>query len=462
MAKSWCDDTLYSASVRATWVQRLGELTSRTTTRFGELSPRTILGIGFAAFIVYAFPGYMSTDSVQQLTEARTGVFSDAHPPLMAAIWWVLDRIVAGPVLMLLLQGAMFLGGLYVLLQRFLSPRASACVAASVLVFPPVLVVMAVIWKDSQMAAFLVAGTAALVHPNLRIRVVGLVLLALACALRHNAFAAVVPLVFFLFEWRTKLQWWRRILIGLAAAVLLVGAAFVVSRVIAVNHVPLTPIYKDIAGMVARMDDRSDAELAQLLRGTPLAVTENIQTRARHAHALVVAWKVVIGPDRFFDHARTPEQDEALRRVWRELVFSEPLAYVHSHWDSLAVLLGLCAQDIPGPIWNVFLEDQSRMIPIEHTAAWSGAQAWLGRALHWLHFNTYLFGPFMYAAIALALLVMCARDRLTIGLFTSGLLYELSFFPVGANPDYRYSHWMITSTVIATVVLYVVRSRRPA
>lgn len=427
-----------------------------------DLPPRAILAIGFAAFLLYAFPGYMSTDSVHQLTEARTGVFSDGHPPLMAAIWWVLDRIVAGPLLMLLLQGAMFLGGLYVLLQRVLSPRASAWVAAGVLVFPPVLVVMAVIWKDSQMAAFLVAGTAGLVHPNLRIRVVGLVLLALACALRHNAFAAVVPLVFFLFEWRTRLQWWRRILIGLAAAALLVGAAFVVSRVLAVNHVPLSPMYKDITGIVARMDDRGDAELAELLRGTPLAVSENIQARARHAHALVASWRVVIGPDRLFDHADTPEQHEALRRVWRDLVFSEPLAYMHSHWDNLAVMMGLRDPDFPAPIWNVFLEDRATMVPIEHTSTWSGAQARLDRALHWLYYNTYLFAPFMYALLAFALLATCARDRLTIGLFTSGLLYELSFFPVGASPDYRYSHWMITSTVIATVILFVQRFRRPA
>src|SRR5262245_1279945 len=97
----------------------------RWTARLRNLSPRTILSIGFAGFVANAFPGYMSTDSVAQLDEARSGVFSDGHPPLMAAEWWVLDRIISGPVLMLLLQGSLFLGGLYVLLGRLLSPRAA-------------------------------------------------------------------------------------------------------------------------------------------------------------------------------------------------------------------------------------------------------------------------------------------------------------------------------------------------
>jgi hypothetical protein len=73
-----------------------------------------------------------------------------------------------------------------------------------------------------------------------------------------------------------------------------------------------------------------------------------------------------------------------------------------------------------------------------------------------------MFRPYVYALIALALLVLCARDRLTIGLYTSGLLYQLSFMPVNAEPDYRYSHWMITSVCIATVILFVRRMRRRA
>ena len=80
-------------------------------------TPRSILAIGFVGFVLYGFPGFMSTDSVNQLHEARTGLYSNAHPPLMAAQWTVLDAIVSGPLLMLLLQGGLMLWGLYALLR---------------------------------------------------------------------------------------------------------------------------------------------------------------------------------------------------------------------------------------------------------------------------------------------------------------------------------------------------------
>src|SRR5512139_1338775 len=91
--------------------------------RARDIPPRSVLIAGYVAFGVYGFPGYLSPDSVMQLTGARTLKFSDGHPRLMAAEWALLDRIVSGPLLMLLLQGALLLGGLFVLLRYVISPR---------------------------------------------------------------------------------------------------------------------------------------------------------------------------------------------------------------------------------------------------------------------------------------------------------------------------------------------------
>jgi len=108
---------------------RIRRLADTLIQRARDLSPHIVLAIGFAAFLLWAYPGYMSTDSVVQLQEARAVKFSDGNPPSMALIWAFLDRIVSGPLLMLLLQGVVFLGGLYALLQRFLSQRAAAWTA---------------------------------------------------------------------------------------------------------------------------------------------------------------------------------------------------------------------------------------------------------------------------------------------------------------------------------------------
>lgn len=426
----------------------------------GALSPRQVLAVGFAVLLVYAFPGYMSTDSGQQLVQARTGEFSDAHPPLMGQIWRVLDWFVSGPLLMLLLQGTVFLGALYALFRRVLAPRAAAWTAVAILVFPPVLTPMAVIWKDSQMAAFLLAGTAVVLHPRLAIRIAGLGLLVAASAFRHNALAATVPLVFFLFEWRPGLRWWKRFAILVAAAIVTVGIAFGVTRGLAVHHAKLSPAFSDIVGVIACTEDRSDEDLRYVLRGTRLVAPTEIQRRARALFETGGAWRITMSEDRLFDNPATPEDWQAVERAWQDLVLGDPGAYLAANWHRFALILGWSDEPPRATVWNAFLEGGTKVGAIEHNASHSRVQAWFGRALYWLADETPLFRPYMYALLAFALLVSCCRDRLTAGLFASGLLYELSFFPVGAEPDYRYSHWMITSVCVATVILFVQRRRR--
>jgi hypothetical protein len=421
--------------------------------RLGELAPVPVLLLGFALFLIYAFPGYMSTDSVAQLTEARAFRFSDAHPPLMAAEWGVLDRIVSGPILMLFVQGSVFLAGLYHLLKHMLSPVRAAWLACAVLLFPPVLTPMAVIWKDSQMVSFLVAGAAALLHPRLRVRIGGLALIAFACSLRHNALAAAAPLVFFLFEWRPGGSWLKRIGILIGATVLTLGATFAATKVLTAQHVRLTPVFQDVVGMVAFTDQRTDDEMRELLRGTPLLVNEAIQTHAVMLYEMRGAWRITQGADPMFSYPTNEAEWAALSRVWKELAFSDPYAYFASHCDTYGRLIGF-SEPSRAPVWNLFLEDGEAMWRVEHHASWSRAQQWLGRAFVALAIHTPLFTPYVYAVVALVLLVLVCRDRLSLALLTSGLLYQLSFFPFGADPDYRYSHWMITSVLLACIVMF--------
>src|SRR3954470_14873666 len=99
----------------------------RWASRF--FTDRIILLIGWLWFLVYAYPGYMSADSLWQLNQARAANYNDWHPPMMAFMWRYLDKIVAGPILMLALQSMTFLIGLYVLLSKVMSRRAAAITA---------------------------------------------------------------------------------------------------------------------------------------------------------------------------------------------------------------------------------------------------------------------------------------------------------------------------------------------
>src|SRR5689334_4412165 len=103
---------------------------SAITTRIGQwlraLRPSVILALGWSLFAAYAYPGLMSMDSFDQLEEARAGFFTDSHPPAMAALWSIVDRLLPGPFGMLLLQSIPFVIGLYLILCRVASPRGAA------------------------------------------------------------------------------------------------------------------------------------------------------------------------------------------------------------------------------------------------------------------------------------------------------------------------------------------------
>ncbi|MEO6773409.1 MAG: hypothetical protein ABI467_10380 [Kofleriaceae bacterium] len=435
-------------------------ISRRVGDAIGGLSPNAIAAFGFAAFVLYAYPGFMSTDSVNQLLEARHIAFSDGNPPLMSAEWMVLDRIISGPLLMLLLQGALFLGGLNALLRHFLSPARAAWVANAILLFPPVLATMAVIWKDAQMAAYLVAGIAAVLDRRRRVRVGGLVLLAVACALRHNAVAAVLPVVIILFEWNPGMRLRRRLAIVGVVVVLTIGAVLAVSRGLATTHVRITPMWNDIVGLIAYEDDLTDAEVREALPGVHLAIDHGLQVQARLLVAMRHGWLVMIGPERFFEVPENEAEWSAATSAWLALIKAHPAAYFAYHGDVFLHLLGADDDYLTGPVWNLFTESPQQATAIAHAASWSWLQHVVGfDVFYWLADHTPLFRPWIYAVIGLLLLITCCRDRVTFALLASGLGYQLSYFPIPVEPDCRYSHWMITSVVTAAAILFVQRWR---
>ena len=99
---------------------------------------------------------------------------------------------------MLVLETVMFVAGLYLILQRHLTtPIKAAIVTVAITWFPPVLVLMTVVWKDSLMAGFFLLGIGLLTGK--RSRWFGVLAITAAVATRHNATAAALPIFLFLF-----------------------------------------------------------------------------------------------------------------------------------------------------------------------------------------------------------------------------------------------------------------------
>jgi hypothetical protein len=447
-------------------VRTLGRRIAR---RIATAPPWAVLAVGWVYLIVYAFPGVMTQDSFDHLREARSGLYSDAHPPAINLLWAISDYIIAGPFGMLLIQNTCFLAGLYVVLRRVLSPRAAAWVAAGVYVFPPVMVPFAVIWKDPLMAGFLMLGVAALLSERRGVRIAGLLLMIAANAVRYNAIAATLPLIVLLFEWRPGLPWLKRYAISTAAWLAVTVGAFRLNGAIADHelHLWTSLAAYDIVGTLAFIDeDLTDAELEAHLAGTDLLVHQDIHATIREIytptdflpitnHPTKTLWSLPIN-----GYVPPPEpQRDAIARVWKDTLATWPLAYVKHRLSVMGEVAGIHGTEKSGAIAKREYRWTSYVHEIGLGTGWSKLQ----RKLTWWNRqivkHTPLFAVWMYLAIAIALLPLALRHRDMLALLLSGLGLEATLLLFAPSPDYRYSHWMVICTIIAAIVLGIRRYR---
>jgi len=432
------------------------------------LTPRQIVFAGGLAFLLYAFPGYMSYDSVYQLQEARWDIFSDGHPPAMAELWRIVDYFVAGPLVMLLIQTACFVTGAYLILRTRMRPRTAAIVAVLTLWFPPVAAFMAVIWKDSQMVAFIVLGTGLLLTSSRRLHIVGLVAIAAGTAMRHNALVMTLPLIGLLFEWRPDLRWWKRYAIALVAWVAVTLSARMVSgaltdnpRYLWTNSIAMCDIAATLRYTTPTIPD---AELRQLLEGVRLWPDENLHEMMRagdeeHGDYVTILWNTTY---RIFAIPRNAAERDAVVRAWKRIVLTHPHEFLTYRWKLYSRMLGVVGDTGESPVYNWFTDIQDpygSAARIDHDAAAAKIQNWLRGAMHWFG-ETPLFRIMVYVVLALVLLLFCRRDRLAFALLASGLMSEGILFLIAPTTDWRYSCWLIVCTTFAAIMIIARRAQR--
>lgn len=424
------------------------------------MTRRVVLGIGWLAFCVYAYPGYLSTDSVDQLVQARGAPLHDWYPPVMAILWRATDHVIAGPFPMLVIQSVAFLLGLDAILRRILAPRTAAILASAILLFPAVITQMAVIWKDSQMAGFLLAGAACLLSARRRWQLAGCGLLVLATAQRYNAPAATLPLVVGLLAWRSEPPRWRHHARALSVWIAITVLAFAANRALTERethpwHGSLALL--DIAGMVAHAPSVvSDAELRELLAGVPGMPTESIRQRVRNSYRPVAWWPLANGDGRVIAAPSTEAERDAVARAWRRLLLAYPGAYLGHRWSVWKGVLGARGGRPAGAVWGGFTENDSQIAMIGHQATHAPLQAgWLA-ALHRIE-DSLVFRAWAYLLIALALLPLCRGNRIAFVVLASGIAYELSLLVAAPSSDYRYSHWMIVCAITGAVLVFAAR-----
>lgn len=173
-------------------------------TRTPVLTPGRGLAValvaGWATCLALNWPGWLSPDSVWQLLQGRAGDYDPWHPPVMAWMLGLFDRLSPGPPGFVVFDAALGYGGLaaFGMLGRPVRPLAIA-VATLLCLSPLMLIYQADVWKDVLFADAGVAGFAALAwaarlwpRRGLRAGLLGLAALAFALATLARQNGAIV------------------------------------------------------------------------------------------------------------------------------------------------------------------------------------------------------------------------------------------------------------------------------
>lgn len=449
--------------VRRETVEAAARGTGGPSARHRALTALTAAALASVAVVACFAPGLMSFDSFQQLEQGRTGALTDLHPPIMAWVWGAIDRLLPGPLGMLLLHALLFTGGLALLAGSALrSPWSVAAAILGVTLLPPVFVNLGTVWKDVGMAAALVAACGVMLAARSGRRpwlhAVALPLLFYATAVRHNAAAAVLPIALWLgTELGASLGWqrrWPRIVLGVAvAASLTLGAAAVDARLVQQRCYPVqTLLLYDLAGISVRAGADAVPPFVPREPGFDLAARYSPKWGAHPLYRWEAA--AVIRPADANPRLGLIGDEADIQRLfdaWLAAVRAHPRAYLAHRWELACWQFGMHAGPVPYPYHDGVL-DNTIGIGFEPSAVTQ-----VMRALRDPLRDTVLFRGWFFVAALTVLMVVAWRRRgglrgPTLAIATSGLLYALPQVFCSTACDFRLVWWSVVASALALVL----------
>ena len=196
--------------------------------------PLAILAVAWVGFLAYAYPGVLSAESLDQLDAVHALAVRHASSPLFVVVWWLVDRLLTGPFGMLVLQSGTFLAGAYLIGRQVVRPPIAAVIASGLLLAPPVLAVMAMVWAQSLAAGLGLLAVGLLLVPGARARWAAFALSVLAVGVWPLAAVAMLPVLVLLVDRRPGTGRWMGLVPGLAVwlatGVLALGATAAITQ----------------------------------------------------------------------------------------------------------------------------------------------------------------------------------------------------------------------------------------
>ncbi|QUD88928.1 hypothetical protein [Phenylobacterium montanum] len=435
-----------------------------------------VLAAGLAACLWLSWPGQFSPDSIWQLMQGRTGVYNNWHPPVMAWLLGLFDRVSPGAAGFIVFDAGLGYGALLAFAALSPRPRWSAILAAAAFCASPLLLIyQGDVWKDVLFADAGVAGFAALAWADRRwherpwrygLIALALVLFALAVLARQNgalvALWAAVGLA--ALAWRHAHSGPRRPAIAVLHGALALAGCLVLAGAGATflaAHGDGDPAQAQQVEWVQAWD------LAGALRADPKFDLRALQATSPDAASLVRGAAPVWKPSRIDSLILYPGADEALDGAgpavasqWRSLILTRPLLYARVR---LAVLGQILATPNLGDCRPLFIGldgDKATLDRLKLPPRNRDRDAQL-RAYGVAFVGTPVLSHLVYVGLGLVAAAFAVRDMrrrrdigdnlIILAMLGAAASFALSFAVVGLSCDYRYLYLLDLAAMAAVL-----------
>jgi hypothetical protein len=421
---------------------------------------------GFVLNVVAYYPGFMSPDSFDIYTQSIGHHYTDSHPPIMAGLWSIFNRVYQSTLTMLLFQLGLLWSSFYLLAVTWFSSRRNQIWFFCGFLFAPFIQnFVAYLIGDAQMALSWLFGFSIIANAEYKKRrmtvpeavFAGLFILY-GSLVRINALPGALPLFYFYFG--NFLKWTKR-----RSSVLLwatvVSACVVIGCQVLMNHVLRSekkyPEYKlylqDLSGIYVKTGKNYFPSFIRQYPGLDMNYLRSNFTTATIDN-LYYEERMSFPP--LNDRNRT-----MIRRAWINSILDNPVTYLQNRWDGFLYFLRikkrtwfvvLHAEVSPNNLGVRFKRNFISDLFLEPVRF----QSWMFymRPWFWLIVNivTLIAAFFIYEEAV----------RRVVGILAiSSLLYlaaEFFIFPV--DTDFRYFYWNCLSLFICIAFLLSGRGLR--
>ncbi|WP_293881249.1 hypothetical protein [Sphingomonas sp.] len=400
------------------------------------------------------WPGLMTWDPVRQYGEALSGDIDDWHPPAMQWVWRQLISIQSGPPSMLLMQLALYWGGLLLLASTAWQRRRSALAWALLAcgLWPLGLALTGMILKDSLMTGTLLVASGLLAcGGGVPSRVLAGAMLIVAATLRFNAFTACLPLSIALLPRWWWSSWPRLLGTSLIATAALLAAMPVANRLIGAkpSGVELSLIIFDLGGITEHAGVSVFPE--DLDVATPVRVNHRCyQPNKWDSYSDWVDPECPLGFTAWNDSV-DPLQVRPYP-FWARAVLAHPVAYAEHRLHHFAINTRL----LPLP------DEIERPVPNQAAPNPWGFHVTPNPSMHALDAlamataHTPLGWPIVFMGLALGVYIASwglPNARLISPIALSSLFYGGGYLVFSVAAELRYHLWTELAALIATALL---------